>query len=237
MRCPKCGEHDTRVVDSRDLDESATIRRRRECNQCATRFTTYERIESARLTVVKSDGRREEFDRDKLASGLAKALTRRPVAQDAAVKAADEIEASLRSRGVSEVPSRTIGEMAMESCARSITSPTSASPASTRASRTSSSSSARSTTCWPSASRSKRRRGVAAATASATPSEGSRSSDGRPGRPRHSRRDAGRAACASTPSIRAAFSHRRSIFTSTATFGYFATIGTRTSTSARRSRS
>lgn len=114
MRCPNCGERDTRVVDSRDLEEAATIRRRRECNLCATRFTTYEKIESARLTVTKSDGRREEFDRDKLASGLAKALTRRPVPTDAAVRAADEIEAALRSRGVSEVPSRMIGEMAME---------------------------------------------------------------------------------------------------------------------------
>lgn len=114
MRCPSCGERDTRVVDSRDLDEAATIRRRRECNLCATRFTTYERIESARLAVVKSDGRRVEFDRDKLASGLEKALTRRPVAPDAADKAAEEIEAALRSRGVSEVPSRMIGELAMD---------------------------------------------------------------------------------------------------------------------------
>jgi transcriptional repressor NrdR len=102
------------VVDSRDLDESATIRRRRECNMCATRFTTYERIESARLTVVKSDGRREEFDRDKLASGLAKSLTRRPVPADAAAKAAEEIEAALRARGLSEVPSGDIGQMAMD---------------------------------------------------------------------------------------------------------------------------
>ncbi|MDQ3937708.1 MAG: transcriptional regulator NrdR [Chloroflexota bacterium] len=114
MRCPRCGERDTRVVDSRDLDEAATIRRRRECNACTTRFTTYERIESARLAVIKSDGRREEFDRDKLAAGLAKALTRRPVPSDAAQKAAEEIESALRSRGVSEVPSRIIGEMAME---------------------------------------------------------------------------------------------------------------------------
>ena len=113
MRCPSCGEGDTRVVDSRDIDDAA-IRRRRECNLCATRFTTYERIESARLTVVKSDGRREEFDRDKLTTGLARALTRRPVAADVASKAAEEIEAALRSRGVSEVPSRTIGEMAMD---------------------------------------------------------------------------------------------------------------------------
>jgi transcriptional repressor NrdR len=114
VRCPKCGKRDTRVIDSRDLEESATIRRRRECNACATRFTTYEKIESARLTVVKSDGRREEFDRDKLASGLAKALTRRPVPDDAARVAAEQIEAALRARGVSEVPSRLIGEMAMD---------------------------------------------------------------------------------------------------------------------------
>jgi transcriptional repressor NrdR len=100
------------VVDSRDIDDAA-IRRRRECNLCATRFTTYERIESARLTVTKSDGRREEFDREKVASGLSKALTRRPVAADAAAKAAEEIEAALRARGSSEVPSRLIGEMAM----------------------------------------------------------------------------------------------------------------------------
>jgi transcriptional repressor NrdR len=113
VRCPNCGERDTRVVDSRDIDDAA-IRRRRECNLCATRFTTYERIESARLTVLKSDGRREEFDRDKLAQGLSRALTRRPVAADAAERAAEEIEAALRSRGVSEVPSRMIGEMAMD---------------------------------------------------------------------------------------------------------------------------
>jgi transcriptional repressor NrdR len=113
VRCPNCGERDTRVVDSRDIDDAA-IRRRRECNLCATRFTTYERIESARLTVVKSDGRREEFDRDKLATGLKRALTRRPVATDAAEKAAEEIEAALRARGQSEVPSGLIGEMAMD---------------------------------------------------------------------------------------------------------------------------
>ena len=113
MRCPSCGERDTRVVDSRDIDDAA-IRRRRECNLCATRFTTYERIESARLTVIKSDGKREEFDRDKLATGLSRALTRRPVPDDAAEKAAEEIETALRARGQSEIPSRLIGEMAMD---------------------------------------------------------------------------------------------------------------------------
>jgi transcriptional repressor NrdR len=114
MRCPHCGTRDTRVVDSRDLDEATTIRRRRECPACTTRFTTYERVEAARLIVVKRDGTRQEFDRDKLADGLAKALTRRPVAADAADRAADAIEAELRSSGLSEVPSSRIGALAME---------------------------------------------------------------------------------------------------------------------------
>jgi transcriptional repressor NrdR len=114
MRCPQCGTRDTRVVDSRDLDESATIRRRRECAKCSNRFTTYERVETARLVVVKRDGTRQEFDRDKLAGGLRKALTRRPVPEAAADRAADEIEAELRATGLSEVPSTRVGVMAME---------------------------------------------------------------------------------------------------------------------------
>ena len=114
MRCPHCGERETRVVDSRDLDDSATIRRRRECSACATRFTTYERVEAARLVIVKRDGGRQEFDREKLASGLRKALTRRPVADDAAEQAADEIEAELRSQGATEVASSRVGALAME---------------------------------------------------------------------------------------------------------------------------
>jgi transcriptional repressor NrdR len=114
MRCPVCGERDTRVVDSRDLDDSATIRRRRECAACNARFTTYERVEAARLLVVKRDGTRQEFDRDKLANGLRKALTRRPVADGVAEQAADEIEAQLRGEGMSEVPSSRVGQLAME---------------------------------------------------------------------------------------------------------------------------
>ncbi len=113
MRCPVCGENDTRVVDSRDLDDAATIRRRRECAKCSTRFTTYERVEAARLLVVKRDGTRQEFDRDKLANGLHKALTRRPVPESAAEQAADEIEAQLRGEGMSEVPSSRVGQLAM----------------------------------------------------------------------------------------------------------------------------
>jgi len=114
MRCPQCGARETRVIDSRDLDDSATIRRRRECAGCAMRFTTYERIEAARLIVTKRDGARQEFDRDRLVSGLRKALTRRPVAEGAAETAADAIEAELRSAGVGEVPSSRIGALAME---------------------------------------------------------------------------------------------------------------------------
>jgi len=114
MRCPTCGERDTRVIDSRDLDDGATIRRRRECGVCGARFTTYERVEAARLLVVKRDGSRQDFDRDKLAAGLAKALTRRPVPASAADEVAESIEAELRARGATEVPSRLVGELAME---------------------------------------------------------------------------------------------------------------------------
>ena len=114
MRCPQCGERDTRVVDSRDLDDSATIRRRRECNACTTRFTTYERIEAARLVIIKRDGGRQEFDRERLVTGLRKALTRRPVPDGAAEQAAEAIEAELRAAGVTEVPSSRVGALAME---------------------------------------------------------------------------------------------------------------------------
>lgn len=113
MRCPQCGDRETRVVDSRDLDDSVTIRRRRECASCSARFTTYERIEAPRLIVVKSSGLRQEFDREKLVVGLRKALTRRPVPDDAAETAADAIEAELRASGQAEVPSSRIGALAM----------------------------------------------------------------------------------------------------------------------------
>ena len=114
MRCPTCGERETRVVDSRDLDDAVTIRRRRECGSCAARFTTYERVESARLTVLKRGGARAEFDRAKLAAGIRKALTRRPVPTGAAEEAADAIEGELRAQGINEVTSSVIGQMAME---------------------------------------------------------------------------------------------------------------------------
>ena len=114
MRCPRCEATGTRVIDSRDLENGSTIRRRRECEACAHRFTTYERPEGARLIVVKRDGSREEFDREKLRAGLLKALQKRPVTLDRVEAALDEIESSLRARGDAEVPSTEVGRLATE---------------------------------------------------------------------------------------------------------------------------
>ena len=115
MRCPRCEETGTRVIDSRDLEAGSTIRRRRECEACGYRFTTYERPEGARLAVVKRDGSREDFDREKLRAGLLKALQKRPVTLDRVEAAVDTIEAQLRSRGDAEVASTDIGRLAADS--------------------------------------------------------------------------------------------------------------------------
>ncbi|TMB83483.1 MAG: transcriptional repressor NrdR [Chloroflexi bacterium] len=114
MRCPRCNETGTRVIDSRDLEGGSTIRRRRECEACAYRFTTYERPEGARLTVLKRDGSRQEFDRNKLQAGLLKALEKRPVTLERVEQAVDEIEGSIRSRGEAEISSKEIGRLATE---------------------------------------------------------------------------------------------------------------------------
>ncbi len=114
MRCPRCNSTGTRVIDSRDLEAGSTIRRRRECEACAYRFTTYERPEGARLAVVKRDGSREDFDREKLRAGLLKALQKRPVTLDRVEQAVDDIESGLRTRGDAEVTSKEIGRLATE---------------------------------------------------------------------------------------------------------------------------
>ena len=114
MRCPRCENDATRVIDSRDLEGGTTIRRRRECEKCTYRFTTYERPEGARLVVVKRDGSRQDFDREKLRAGLLKALQKRPVTLDRVEAAVDEIEAQLRSHGAAEVPSTEVGRLATE---------------------------------------------------------------------------------------------------------------------------
>ena len=114
MRCPRCEAEGTRVIDSRDLEAGSTIRRRRECEACTYRFTTYERPEGARLTVLKRDGTRQDFDRDKLRAGLMKALEKRPVTLARVEQAVDEIDAGLRARGDAEVTSKEIGRLATE---------------------------------------------------------------------------------------------------------------------------
>ncbi len=114
MRCPRCSENGTRVIDSRDLEAGSTIRRRRECEACSYRFTTYERPEGARLTVVKRDGSRQEFDREKVRAGLMKALQKRPVTLDRVDQAVDDIDSALRALAQPEVTSREIGRLATE---------------------------------------------------------------------------------------------------------------------------
>ena len=114
MRCPRCNTEGTRVIDSRDLESGSTIRRRRECESCAHRFTTYERPEGARLSVIKRDGSRQDFDRTKLLGGLLRALEKRPVTIARATQAVDDIESSLRVRGEQEVTSKEVGRLATE---------------------------------------------------------------------------------------------------------------------------
>jgi transcriptional repressor NrdR len=114
LRCPRCNDNGTRVIDSRDLEGGSTIRRRRECEAGAYRFTTYERPEGARLMVAKRDGSRQEFDREKVRAGLMKALQKRPVTLDRVDQAVDDIESQLRSLGQPEVSSTEIGRLATE---------------------------------------------------------------------------------------------------------------------------
>jgi len=114
MRCPYCGHHDLKVVDSRDSEVGEAIRRRRECLACGQRFTTYERIEAVPFYVTKKDGRREDFDPQKLLLGLKKATEKRDISTERLRAIVDEIEAELRRSGRVEIPSGEIGEMVME---------------------------------------------------------------------------------------------------------------------------
>jgi len=114
LRCPYCGYSDSRVLDSRPVEEGHSIRRRRECGGCARRFTTYERFDEVPLMVVKKDGRREPLNNKKLLAGLAKACQKRPVSMEKLSAAADTIERDLRNTVEAEVSSREIGERVME---------------------------------------------------------------------------------------------------------------------------
>ncbi len=114
MRCPICGEPDTRVLDSRPAESGSVIRRRRECGHCNRRFTTYERVEEQLLFVVKRDGRRERFDRQKILTGLVKACEKRPLSLSTLENVAEEVEREIRNALVEEVSSTTIGDLVMD---------------------------------------------------------------------------------------------------------------------------
>ncbi|MCI9405300.1 MAG: transcriptional repressor NrdR [Oscillospiraceae bacterium] len=116
MKCPFCGYHDSKVIDSRAVDDR--IRRRRECLQCAKRFTTYESVETTPLIVIKKDQSREGFDRTKLLNGLLRACEKRSVPLETIERVADEIEADLLNALDREVTSYRIGELAMEKLKR-----------------------------------------------------------------------------------------------------------------------
>ncbi|MDC2863078.1 transcriptional regulator NrdR [Bacillus sp. NPDC077411] len=114
MRCPSCFHNGTRVLDSRPVDEGRSIRRRRECESCLNRFTTFERVEEPPLIVVKKEGTREEFNKEKILRGLIKACEKRPVTLKQLEEITQHVERELRNLGMSEVKSDMIGEMVME---------------------------------------------------------------------------------------------------------------------------
>lgn len=115
MKCPFCKkQQQTKVIDSRTIKEGRAVRRRRECLKCNERFTTYEEIEILRLTVIKRDGSREEYDRDKIENGLRKALEKRPVTEERIQKLIAEIEYAIQSKEKREMKSRVIGKIIMD---------------------------------------------------------------------------------------------------------------------------
>ncbi len=114
MKCPYCHQNDSKVIDSRDLRGGENIRRRRECLKCGHRFTTYERVEPINILVIKKDGVREEYNRQKLSRGIFTAFTKRPIPASEIEQLVDEVEAEVFRNGELELSSRTIGELVME---------------------------------------------------------------------------------------------------------------------------
>ncbi len=114
MRCPFCGHEDTQVKDSRPTEDSSAIRRRRFCGNCGQRFTTVERVQLRELTVVKSDARRVAFDRDKLARSIRTALRKRPIQEERIERIVNGIVRQLEASGESEIPSKQVGELVMD---------------------------------------------------------------------------------------------------------------------------
>jgi len=114
MKCPYCGELEDKVIDSRQSQEGSTIRRRRECVQCERRFTTYERVEDVLPLVIKKDGTREPFDRQKILRGLQRASVKRPIAAESLELLVQDVERTLQESGEKEIPSTSIGEAILE---------------------------------------------------------------------------------------------------------------------------
>ncbi|SKC87361.1 transcriptional regulator NrdR [Maledivibacter halophilus] len=115
MNCPYCSHYETKVVDSRPTDEGQAIRRRRECLNCKKRFTTYEKVEEIPIVIVKKDGNRQSFNRNKVINGMIRACEKRPVSMQLIEKTADEIERHLNNSMEKEIPSEYIGELVMNS--------------------------------------------------------------------------------------------------------------------------
>ena len=113
MICPKCGDPDDKVIDTRPSEEGRCIRRRRECNSCGYRYSTIERVENTGYKVVKKDGTRQDFSRDKLMDGLSSACSKRPISNEDLTKIVNEIENALQNQRNSEISSSVIGEMVM----------------------------------------------------------------------------------------------------------------------------
>ena len=114
MKCPFCNQANTRVIDSRPVPDNNSIRRRRQCDECGRRFTTYEKIETIPLTVIKKDQSREEYDRSKLQNGVMRACYKRPIPVKRIEELIDEIETEIFNKEEREVPSTVIGEIVME---------------------------------------------------------------------------------------------------------------------------
>ncbi len=114
MRCPFCGKEDNRVIDSRPVEENNSIRRRRICDSCGRRFTTYEKVETIPLVVIKKDNNREPYDRSKIEGGILRACHKRPVSVNQIKHAVDEIETEIFDREEKEISSREIGELVMD---------------------------------------------------------------------------------------------------------------------------
>ncbi|MBO4374526.1 MAG: transcriptional repressor NrdR [Lachnospiraceae bacterium] len=114
MRCPYCGHENTRVIDSRPAEENNSIRRRRVCDECNKRFTTYEKVETIPLIIIKKDNNRESYNREKIESGVMKACHKRPISADQLTGIVDEVETEIYAREEKEIPSTVIGELIMD---------------------------------------------------------------------------------------------------------------------------